>query len=89
MSTAIGAAVVSVPAISRLANHRMLAASLGASAGVMLYLSFVEMFALAHLNFLAAGHGKNGSYFYTTMGFFSGVLLMVVRSENPFSQDPH
>jgi ZIP family zinc transporter len=88
LSTAIGSAVVFVPAIARLANHRTLAASLGISAGVMLYLSFVELFTLARANFLAAGHGKNGSYFYTTMGFFSGVLFMMVRSGTPFSHDP-
>jgi zinc transporter, ZIP family len=79
LSTGIGAAVVFIPRLVRLANHKVLAASLGGSAGVMLYLSFVELFSEANRRFIAAGHGKSASFFYTTMSFFSGVLLVSVR----------
>ena len=43
-STAIGAAVVFFPRIVKLASRRVLAASLGFSAGVMTYVSFIEIF---------------------------------------------
>jgi zinc transporter, ZIP family len=80
LSTGIGASVVFIPRLVGLANHKVLAASLGGSAGVMLYLSFVEMFSEANRRFVAAGHGKGASFFYTTMSFFSGVLLISVRA---------
>jgi len=43
-STAIGAAVVFFPKLVKLASRRVLAASLGFAAGVMTYVSFVEIF---------------------------------------------
>jgi len=79
-STAIGAAVVFIPSLVRFANRKTLAGSLGLSAGVMLYVSFVEIFVKSRDAFLAAGHGSGGSIMYSTICFFSGVLLMVVST---------
>ena len=43
-STALGASVVFFPSLVKLASRRVLASALGLSAGVMTYVSFVEIF---------------------------------------------
>jgi ZIP family zinc transporter len=43
-STAVGAGIVFFPRLVKLASRRVLASSLGISAGVMTYVSFVEIF---------------------------------------------
>ena len=78
-STGLGAAVVFFPSIVKLASRRVLAGSLGFSAGVMTYVSFVEIFAKAQLSFSDAGHEDNIAYIYSTLCFFSGVVVMMVR----------
>mmetsp|Transcript_34619 Transcript_34619/g.83635 ORF Transcript_34619/g.83635 Transcript_34619/m.83635 type:complete len:443 (-) Transcript_34619:137-1465(-) len=77
-STAIGAAVVFIPRLIKLASRRVLAASLGFSAGVMTYVSFVEIFGKATSGFESAGHEPNVAYMFATVCFFSGVVLMIV-----------
>ena len=79
LSTGVGAAVVFFPTIVKLASRRVLAGSLGFSAGVMTYVSFVEIFAKSTLSFEDAGHESNLAYIYATLCFFGGVLLMMVR----------
>lgn len=81
LSTALGAAVVFIPSLVRFANRKTLAASLGLSAGVMIYVSFVEIYRKSYNAFMSAGHGKGGSSLYSTLTFFAGVFLMVVRAE--------
>jgi len=77
LSTGIGAAVVFVPSLVKLASRRVLAASLGFSAGVMTYVSFVEIFAKSSLGFEDAGHSKERAYTYATLCFFGGILTML------------
>lgn len=77
-STGIGAAVVFFPSLVKLANRRVLAASLGFSAGVMTYVSFVEIFGKSNESFVNAGHEENNAYIYATLCFFGGVLTMLV-----------
>mmetsp|Transcript_34620 Transcript_34620/g.83639 ORF Transcript_34620/g.83639 Transcript_34620/m.83639 type:complete len:449 (-) Transcript_34620:144-1490(-) len=77
-STAIGAAVVFIPRLIKLASRRVLAASLGFSAGVMTYVSFVEIFGKATLGFEDAGHEPNVAYMFATLCFFSGVVIMIL-----------
>ena len=77
-STGLGAAVVFVPALVRLASRKTLAAALGLSAGVMTYVSFVEIFAKSSLAFEDAGHDEDKAYIYATLCFFCGVVLMLV-----------
>jgi ZIP family zinc transporter len=77
-STGLGAAVVFFPSLVKLASRRVLAASLGFSAGVMSYVSFVEIFNKATLSFIQAGHAENTAYIYSTCCFFGGVLSMMV-----------
>jgi zinc transporter ZupT len=80
-ATAVGAAVVFVPRLVKLASRRTLAGALALSAGVMTYVSFVEILGKSRLKFLEAGYADNVSYMYATVCFFGGVVLMTVRLE--------
>ena len=81
LSTAAGASLVLFGQCVYLANKRFLAGALGISAGVMLYVSFVEIFGKSLSGFEEAGvAGSAGSgtvYLAGTMCFFGGVLLMM------------
>lgn len=77
-ATALGAAVVFFPSLVKLASRRVLAASLGLSAGVMTYVSFVEIFVKSVDGFIGAGIDPDLSYIYATLSFFGGVLFMMV-----------
>jgi len=85
-STAIGAAVVFFPKLVKLASRRVLAASLGFAAGVMTYVSFVEIFQKSVGAFtdhaVAAGFTEDESdsrgYVFGTLSFFGGVAIMIV-----------
>jgi len=86
-STGIGAAVVFIPSLVKLASRRVLAASLGFSAGVMTYISFIEIFAKSNDSFVNAGHEENKAYMYATLCFFGGVVVMLVRKDNDNDND--
>lgn len=96
-ATGLGAAVVFVPALVRLASRKTLAAALGLSAGVMTYVSFVEILNKSSAAFEDEGHDPDKAYIYATLCFFAGVLLMVVRTKRereqsfclPFFLSPH
>lgn len=75
-STGIGAAAVFIPSLVKLASRRVLASSLSFSAGVMTYVSFVEIFAKSNDSFVNAGHDENKAYIYATLCFFGGVITM-------------
>jgi zinc transporter, ZIP family len=77
-STGLGAAVVFFPSVVKMTSRRVLAASLGFSAGVMTYVSFIEIFGKATLSFINAGHEYNIAYIYSTCCFFGGVVCMIV-----------
>mmetsp|Transcript_15850 Transcript_15850/g.27033 ORF Transcript_15850/g.27033 Transcript_15850/m.27033 type:complete len:386 (-) Transcript_15850:215-1372(-) len=77
-ATAIGAAVVFFPSLVKLASRRVLAASLGLSAGVMTYVSFVEIFAKSVDGFAQAGIDPDLGYIYATLSFFGGVVTMIL-----------
>ncbi|KAF6263885.1 zinc permease family [Scenedesmus sp. NREL 46B-D3] len=71
MCTCFGAMLVFC---TSLANHRVLAAALGASAGVMLYVSFVEITNKAVIAFADAGLPEHEAARYATFSFFLGVV---------------
>jgi len=77
-ATALGAAVVFFPKLVKLASRRVLAASLGISAGVMLYVSFVEILRKAEASFIDAGHSEENAYIFSTLCFFGGVITMLL-----------
>jgi len=84
-STALGAAAVFFPKLVKLASKRVLAASLGFSAGVMTYVSFVEIFQKSMEAFkehaIEEGYdddkADSRSYVFGTLSFFAGVLVMI------------
>lgn len=56
-------------------NTRFLAGSLGFSAGVMIYVSMIEIFQKANV-FLSSEHGDNLGYIMATASFFAGVIFI-------------
>ena len=86
MATAIGASVVvflphlvsSPTTQNTVLNRFVLASSLGMSAGVMIYVSLIEIFQKSRLAFIDAGYAENIAYAYATAWFFGGVLIMMV-----------
>jgi zinc transporter, ZIP family len=79
-ATAIGAAVVFFPILVKYANKKTLAISLGLSAGVMIYVSFVEIFQKSVKSFINAGNDFNDAYKYATACLFAGVVIMIVST---------
>jgi ZIP family zinc transporter len=85
-STAVGAAIVFFPRLVKLASRRVLASSLGISAGVMTYVSFVEIYQKAVGAFYDMNEFKiedddkrqGRANLYATLSFFLGVLIMMV-----------
>mmetsp|Transcript_14021 Transcript_14021/g.19917 ORF Transcript_14021/g.19917 Transcript_14021/m.19917 type:complete len:403 (+) Transcript_14021:166-1374(+) len=77
-ATAIGASAVFFPSVVKLASRKVLAGSLGLSAGVMTYVSFVEIFFKAVDGFGPdnAGYSEKQAYNLATLTFFCGVVLM-------------
>jgi len=80
-STGIGAAVVFIPSLVKLASRRVLASSLGFSAGVMTFVSFVEIFFKSNQSFIAAGISERTSFTYATLCFFGGVVTMMILNK--------
>lgn len=78
LATALGASVVFVPSLIHLASRRTLAGALGLSAGVMTYVSFVEIFVKSQKSFQEAGLEDGKAYAYASLCFFAGVVFMVV-----------
>ena len=77
-ASAVGASAVFFPSVVKRTSPRILAASLGLSAGVMLYLAFVGLILQSLKGFEDAGVSKQRSHLYATLSFFGGVLVMKV-----------
>ncbi len=71
-ATCVGSAAA---LFARRQNTKFLAASLGFSAGVMLYVSMVEIFSKAKI-YLCAAVGDIAGYWITVAGFFAGTALI-------------
>lgn len=86
LSTGIGGLL----AFTKMANKKsFLALSLGLSAGVMIYVSFIEIFPKA-FDSLTAVYSENTAYLVTTLAFFAGVLLIgLIDYVVPDSVNPH
>jgi ZIP family zinc transporter len=82
-ATAIGASVVFFPRLVKLASRRVLASSLALSAGVMTYVSFVEILQKSLASFIDAGHTEEQATLYSTLCFFGGVVVMLVSCCTP------
>jgi len=87
-STCIGAAIVYHPTYIHYANKKTLGAALGMSAGVMLYVSFIEIFGKSQSAFEDAGISEANSYLFATLCFFVGFLLMLALDRIVHLLDP-
>ncbi len=75
--------------LSKKFNPKFLAASLGFSAGVMIYVSLVEIFVKAK-NSLSEAHGDKVGYIYTVIAFFAGIaLIALIDKLIPSFENPH
>jgi len=76
LSTTVGSAFVFC---SDLASKRTLAAALGLSAGVMVYVSFAEIFCVKAVEgFAAEGYSGDEATRYATLCFFAGIAVTVL-----------
>lgn len=86
LSTGIGSGMAF---LAKRTNTRFLSISLGFSAGVMIYVSFVELFA-SSVQTLTATHGKTEGALYAALSFFSGIfLVLLIDKLVPNNENPH
>ena len=86
LSTGIGSAIAF---FSSRTNTRFLSASLGFSAGVMIYVSMIEIFVKAKDSLIEAVGDPLG-YVYTTLAFFAGILFIgIIDWLVPNVENPH
>ena len=86
LSTGIGRALAF---FTKKTNTRFLSLALGFSAGVMIYVSFVEIFAKAR-NELVIEFGDRGGFWLTTAAFFGGIaLIAIIDKLIPSVENPH
>lgn len=77
-------------AFNKRTNHqKFLSFALGLSAGVMIYVSFIEIFPKAFES-LRDVFSEDIAYFYTTLAFFAGIgLIAFIDYIIPNEQNPH
>ena len=86
MATGIGSAIAFT---ARRTNYRFLSISTGFSAGVMLYVSFVEIF-YKGVAALAETYGEYLAHWINAASFFGGMLLIgVIDNLIPSAENPH
>jgi len=74
-ATGLGAAVVFSERLVKMASKQVLASALALSSGVMMYVSFVEIFVKSQMAF-EAPLGPNDAYLAATASLFAGMLFM-------------
>ncbi|MBU1367923.1 MAG: zinc transporter ZupT [Bacteroidetes bacterium] len=86
LSTGIGSAIA---LLAKRTNTRFLSVALGFSAGVMIYVSFVEILSKARISLIEAYGIKQGSWI-TVAAFFGGILLIALIDKFiPSVENPH
>lgn len=86
MATGIGSAIAF---FAKRTNYRFLSMSTGFSAGVMLYVSFVEIF-FEGANALSATYGEYWGHWINVLSFFGGIaLIALVDNLIPPAENPH
>ena len=86
LSTGIGSAIAF---FSKRTNWAFLSVSLGFSAGVMIYVSLIEIFAKAR-DALAEVHGHEGGTWITVAAFFGGIFVIAIIDRLiPAHENPH
>jgi len=86
MATAIGSAIAF---FARRTNYRFLSVATGFSAGVMLYVSFVEIF-YKGVEALAKAYGSYWANWVNAASFFAGIALIgIIDNLIPSVENPH
>ena len=86
LSTGIGSAIAF---FAKRTNYRFLSVATGFSAGVMLYVSFVEILPKAAES-LTLSTDENGGPWWATVSFFAGILLILMIDRLiPSAENPH
>jgi len=86
MATGIGSAIAF---FTKRTNYRFLSFATGFSAGVMIYISFVEIF-LKGAESLTAKYGDYWGHWINTAAFFGGMLLIgLIDYMVPSAKNPH
>ncbi|HPB17279.1 MAG TPA: zinc transporter ZupT [Clostridia bacterium] len=86
LSTGIGSLIAF---FAKKTNTKFLSISLGFSAGVMIYVSMVEIFSNAS-HMLTDVHGEKAGVLYAIVAFFSGMFLIgVIDKLIPSEKNPH
>lgn len=86
MATGIGSAVAFTASRT---NYRFLSIATGFSAGVMLYVSFVEIF-LKGVDSLVESYGDYWGHWINAASFFGGILLIgLIDNLIPSAENPH
>ena len=86
LATGIGSLIAF---LAKTTNKKFLSVSLGFSAGVMIYVSMIEIFAKAKDSLVLARGEKVGSWL-TVIAFFSGMLLIAIIDKFvPSGENPH
>lgn len=86
LSTGIGSLMAFM---SKKFNPKFLAGALGFSAGVMIYVSMIEIFAKAK-DSLSLAYGDKMGYTYTVIAFFIGIgIIALIDRLIPSAENPH
>jgi ZIP family zinc transporter len=86
LATGIGSLIAF---LSKGTNHRFLSIALGFSAGVMIYVSFVEIFQKARVALVADLGNVEGTWI-TVLSFFGGMLFIgIIDKFIPSVENPH
>lgn len=86
LSTGIGSALAF---FTKSTNTRFLSVSLGFSAGVMIYVSFVEILQKARIALIPA-YGDKLAAWYAVLAFFAGILIIALIDKLiPSQENPH
>ena len=86
LATGIGSAIAF---FAKKTNTKFLSISLGFSAGVMIYVSFVEILVKAQ-DSLVVAYGDKLGVWYTVVSFFGGILLIgIIDKLVPSIENPH
>lgn len=86
LSTGIGSLIAF---FAKRTNRKFLSFSLGFSAGVMIYISFVELFAKS-VEILGDGYGPRWGQIATALAFFGGILFIALIDRLvPSVDNPH
>ncbi|WP_212904975.1 zinc transporter ZupT [Clostridium polyendosporum] len=86
LSTGIGSALAFY---TKQTNKKFLSGTLGFSAGVMIYVSMIEIFVKARGS-LEIVYGSTKGYWVTTIAFFGGIaLIAIIDKFVPSAENPH